>query len=122
MCREKFQLGTIQSDRTCTTPECSPLESALTAPAPEPAAAEPIKPEVRANPVVVPPSPEAVKPAEVAAPTIESTIADTAADLSKEADTIVEAVVDNATQARDAGVVASMGGALASVVVAMLAL
>ena len=122
-CREKFQLGTIQEDITCTTPECSPLESALGAPAPEPAAA-PTKP-------VPSPSPVPEKPAAVPAPTVEADapIAEAIAALVEAAVPIVEAaeaagrqadtLIDN-LEARDAGAMASMSMVLASVAAILL--
>lgn len=126
-CREKFQLGTIQEDITCTTPECSPLESALGAPAPEPAAA-PTKP-------VPSPSPVPEKPAAVPAPTVEADapIAEAIAPIVEAVAPIVEAVesaaeaagrqadtlIDN-VEARDAGAMASMSMVLASVAAILL--
>ena len=105
-CREKFQLGTIQEDITCTTPECSPLESALGAPAPEPAAA-PTKP-------VPSPSPVPEKPAVVPAPTVEAV--ETAAEAAgRQADTLIDNL-----EARDAGAMASMSMVLASVAAILL--
>lgn len=126
-CAEKFQLGTIQEDITCTTPECSPLESALGAPAPEPAAA-PTKP-------VPSPSPVPEKPAVVPAPTVEADapIAEAIAPIVEAVAPIVEAVetaaeaagrqadtlIDN-LEARDAGAMASMSMVLASVAAILL--
>ena len=112
-CREKFQLGTIQEDITCTTPECSPLESALGAPAPEPAAA-PTKP-------VPSPSPVPEKPAAVPAPTVEADApiveaVETAAEAAgRQADTLIDNL-----EARDAGAMASMSMVLASVAAILL--
>ena len=113
-CREKFQLGTIQEDITCTTPECSPLESALGAPAPEPAAA-PTKP-------VPSPSPVPEKPAAVPAPTVEAdapiveAVETAAAEAaSRQADTLIDNL-----EARDAGAMASMSMVLASVAAILL--
>ncbi len=133
-CREKFQLGTIQEDITCTTPECSPLESALGAPAPEPAAA-PTKPvpspsPVPEKPAVVPaptveadaPIAEAIAPiVEVVAPIVEAVApiveaVETAAEAaSRQADTLIDNL-----EARDAGAMASMSMVLASVAAILL--
>jgi hypothetical protein len=119
-CREKFQLGTIQEDITCTTPECSPLESALGAPAPEPAAA-PTKP-------VPSPSPVPEKPAAVPAPTVEADapIVEAAVPIVEAVETAAEAagrqadtLIDN-LEARDAGAMASMSMVLASVAAILL--
>lgn len=119
-CAEKFQLGTIQEDITCTTPECSPLESALGAPAPEPAAA-PTKP-------VPSPSPVPEKPAAVPAPTVEADapIVEAAVPIVEAVETAAEAagrqadtLIDN-LEARDAGAMASMSMVLASVAAILL--